>query len=102
MLSVIEEASRTWLRATGLRCVRRGSLSQDRAASGRGRIDRQRNLLADYRLQTVDGATLIAAARCRRRRPADHLPVDYGRDAARDREEIKKGGRTRQAVPIRS
>jgi hypothetical protein len=49
------------------------------AASRRGRIDRQRNVLAECRLQTLDGAMLIAAARAADTDGADH---EYRRSAA--------------------
>jgi hypothetical protein len=70
-----------------------------RGSDGRlARIDRQRNVLAESRLQALDGAILIAAARASADADgADHLPVDDDRDAARIGEEIKKGGRTRKA-----
>ena len=58
--------------------------------SGRSWIDRQRNVLAERRLQTLDGAILIAAARATADADgADHLSVDNNRDAARVREEIE-------------
>src|SRR5207249_5370836 len=66
------------------------------AASGRGRIDRQRHVLRECRPQTLDGAILVAAARpAADADGADHLSVDNNRDAAGDREEIKEHGRTR-------
>src|SRR5438067_900639 len=71
------------------------------AASRRSRIDRQRHVVAECRLQTLDGAILVAAARAATDADgADHLSVDNNRDAARDREEIKEHGRTRQAARI--
>src|SRR6267378_1466984 len=70
-------------------------------ASRRGRIDRQRDVLAECRLQTLDGAILIAAARAAADSDgADHLPVDYDREAARVREQIKICGLPRNAVRI--
>src|SRR6266436_71655 len=71
------------------------------AASRRGRIDRQRDVLAECRLQTLDGAILIAAARAAADSDgADHLPVDNDREAARVREQIKICGLPRNAVRI--
>ena len=50
------------------------------------RIDRQRDVLAECRLQPLDGAILVAAARSAPDADgADHLPVDDDRDAARVR-----------------
>src|ERR1700686_1900184 len=71
-------------------------------ASRRGRIDWQRNVLPECRLQTLDGAILIAAAAraAADADGADHLPVHNDRDAARVGEEIEICGLPRDAVRI--
>jgi hypothetical protein len=45
-------------------------------------------------------AQFFAAARAAATDGPDHLPVHYDRDAARDREEVKKEGRPWQAARI--
>src|SRR5437879_6223784 len=51
-------------------------------------------MLAESRLQTLDGAILIAAAARAAAHPerADHLPVDHDRDPARVSEKAKVAG----------
>src|SRR5882762_5350022 len=85
----------------GRRDAFRAIRSARAAASRRGRIDRQRDVLAECRLQTLDGAILIAAARAAADADgADHLPVDNDREATRVREEIKICALPRNAVRI--
>src|SRR5580700_6565786 len=71
------------------------------ASARRRRIHRQRNVVAKRRLQPLNRAILIAAARAASHayRP-DHLPVHHDRDAARIREEIKVCGLPRGARRI--
>ena len=59
------------------------SLTQSLSRSRRGRILRQRNVIAECGLQAFDGAILIAAARAAPDADrADHLAVNNDREAS--------------------
>ena len=70
-------------------------------APSRRRINRQRNVLAESRLQPLDRAILIAAARAAADSDrADHLPVDNDWNAARVCEQVEIGSRPRNPARI--
>ena|ERR1700676_2138179 len=65
------------------------------------RVNWQRGVVAEGRFQTFDGTAFVTTIRdTGDAYSADHLTIDNNRDSARDCEQIKEYGVTRQAARI--